>query len=106
MGPSDQLQVVQARTGDQVTLAIRGELDLLTAPLLATAVEEVIASDCSKVVLDCAQLTYLDSTGIAVLIRAWDGMKGRATMPVVVTNITDEVRRVLDVCGIISLVTE
>lgn len=106
MGASDELQVASSRAGDQVTLAIQGELDLLTAPVLATAVDEVIASGASKIVLDCTELAYLDSSGIAVLIQAWDGMKGRATMPVVVTNISDEVRRVLDVCGVIDLVTE
>lgn len=106
MGPADQLQIVQTHAGGEVRLAIRGELDLLTAPLLAAAVERVIASDVPKVVLDCEELTYLDSTGIAVLIRAWDGMKGRATAPVVVTNLSESVRRVLDVCGIINLVTE
>ncbi|QXC62204.1 STAS domain-containing protein [Aquihabitans sp. G128] len=103
---NEAFHVATHRTGFTETVTVTGELDLATAPALAAAVSEAIAAGVGKIVLDASGLTYIDSIGISLLVRAWNEMKGRATMPVVVTNLQPNVRRVLEVCGIVNLVTE
>jgi anti-sigma B factor antagonist len=50
-------------------VTVTGELDLLTAPELERALERVVAGGAERVVLDLRALAFLDSTGIAVIIR-------------------------------------
>jgi anti-anti-sigma factor len=52
-----------------ITLALTGELDLDSADKLEEAVREVCASD-AGLVIDLRKVTFLDSTGLRVLIIA------------------------------------
>jgi len=99
-------RVGRHRSGSTETLVLTGELDLATAPQLAAAVDAAIAEGVGKIVIDAAALSFIDSAGVNVLVHAWHDLKGRATMPVVITDLQPMVRRVLDVCGITGLVTE
>lgn len=94
------------RSGDDWTVAVGGAIDLATAPELAEAVQSIIDQGASTIVIDCAELTYLDSSGVNVLIDAWQQMRERTPMPVVVRRLQPSVERVLEVCGITGLVTE
>ena len=50
-------------------LTVRGELDLATAPLLATAVEEQLDARPSALVIDLTPTTFMDSSGARQLAR-------------------------------------
>lgn len=63
------LTVQQLDEGLQLRLALRGELDLSNAKTAKAALTAAFASD-KKVVVDLAQLEFLDSTGIALLVDA------------------------------------
>ena len=47
---------------------ISGELDAYTAPELRDKLEEVMAAGRTWVIADLKQLTYLDSTGLGILV--------------------------------------
>ncbi|HEX2577961.1 MAG TPA: STAS domain-containing protein [Aquihabitans sp.] len=94
------------RTDDGVTIHVAGSIDISTAPQLAEVVDAEIGAGAPKIVLDGTDLEFMDSTGISVLVKAWQAMQGRATMPVVVRNLRPSVIHILEVCGIHSLVTE
>lgn len=100
------LQIDVQAAGSEARLVIVGEIDLATAPLLSEAFAQVIEGEPSRVVLDCAGLTFLDSSGIQVLVAAWEQLKDRATMPVVLTNVSPLVKQVLEACGVRSLLME
>jgi anti-sigma B factor antagonist len=59
-----------ARGGQRVTL--RGELDLATAGRLEAAIEQAG----SPVMLDLSGLTFMDSTGVRVLLQAAERAPG------------------------------
>lgn len=67
------------RTGFAVTvdssdrstvLKLDGELDVATAPALEEAMASAFGADPSSMVVDLTDLTFLDSTGIRVLVTA------------------------------------
>jgi anti-sigma B factor antagonist len=49
---------------------VGGEIDLSTAPLLRSDLARLISANDGDVFVDCAQLTFIDSTGVAVLLEA------------------------------------
>lgn len=53
---------------DVVVVAVRGEVDALTAPQLTAAIDEVIAASPSAVVIDLSGVDFLGSVGMSVLI--------------------------------------
>jgi anti-sigma B factor antagonist len=54
--------------GGHVIVALRGELDLLYAPAVATALGAVAARQ-PRIILDLARLEFIDVTGVAALAR-------------------------------------
>ncbi|HWO47921.1 MAG TPA: STAS domain-containing protein [Solirubrobacterales bacterium] len=83
------------------TIAVRGELDLSTAPELEVPLEETLESGEGSVLIDLSQCEFIDSTGIALIVRAWQrldsGENGRA---LVICSHNEQVRRVLEITGL------
>jgi anti-anti-sigma factor len=72
------------------TLLLRGELDMATVQELQGKIAETMIAG-QAVIMDMAQLTFLDSNAIHCLVRTW-----KATgHPVVLQNTTPAVRRIL-----------
>ena len=61
-----------SRTDDAqgVVLALSGELDIASAPELEQRLSELMAEGHLRVLLDLNELSFVDSPGISVLIRA------------------------------------
>jgi anti-sigma B factor antagonist len=55
---------------DAALLVVNGELDTLTAPELDAALRELVAEPHRVLVVDLSGVTFLASSGLAVLIRA------------------------------------
>ena len=53
----------------QAVVQVKGEVDGHTAPLLETSLAELADSGTRYIVLDIAEVTSLDSTGLAALVR-------------------------------------
>ncbi len=64
-----QFDVERTTVAGRPALTVRGELDLATAPALATAVEAHLAADPSALVLDLTPTTFMDSSGARELVR-------------------------------------
>lgn len=75
MPPSDisvkdgLLTVSRFDEGAQICVAVRGELDLSNAATLEAALAEAIDSG-KKILIDLSRLEFLDSTGVALIVRA------------------------------------
>ena len=62
---------VELRTQDGVAvLTVHGELDQDTAPPLRTLLDQALDAGARRVVVDCADLAFCDSTGLNVLLGA------------------------------------
>jgi anti-anti-sigma factor len=83
------------------TISIRGELDLSTAPELEGPLEEALASDEGALLIDLSQCEFIDSTGIALIVRAWQRLdSGENGRVLAICSHNDQVRRVLEITGL------
>jgi anti-sigma B factor antagonist len=88
------------------TVVVRGELDLATVPRLSATVTE--HGDARLLVLDLNAVTFIDSTGVRLLIEADRACAGAGSRLVVLAD-DGPVRRVLDLCeldGRLAVVTD
>jgi anti-anti-sigma factor len=50
-------------------LAVRGEIDIATSPRLIAALNDVVADTTGAVLVDLSSVEFMDSTGLALLVR-------------------------------------
>jgi stage II sporulation protein AA (anti-sigma F factor antagonist) len=85
-------------------ISVRGELDLDTAPQLDQLLTSTIASSYAAVAIDLAECEFIDSTGIAVIVKAWhefaDSARDSGSDGFVLCSPSGQVRRVLDITGL------
>jgi anti-anti-sigma factor len=87
-------------------LTVRGELDMNTAPELERKLEEALADSDARIMLDLSECEFIDSTGIALIVRAWqrlDGNGGGGRL--VLCCINHQVRRLLKITGVESSIS-
>ena len=56
--------------GDAVSVAVAGEIDLSTADQLDAAIREAEETETNRIVVDLSDLSFVDSTGLGVLLDA------------------------------------
>jgi anti-sigma B factor antagonist len=95
----DQLLIDVRHEKDRVVLSLRGELDLASAPLLQSEVESREITTATTVVLDLQELTFIDSTGLRVLLSAHDRSR-QAGQEFAVTRGSQQVQRLLSITGV------
>lgn len=63
------------RSNHATTLAIRGSLDINTAPQLGDEVDRIIAEKPNAVTVDLSGLDLIDSSGVAALVKLYKGVR-------------------------------
>jgi anti-sigma B factor antagonist len=63
-----QFEVHDAVVGGAHTISAAGELDMASAPELTAIIERVCAEGPSAITLDLSQLTFIDSTGLHIVV--------------------------------------
>jgi anti-anti-sigma factor len=88
-----------------VQLAVVGEIDMATADQLQVAIGEAVArAHTATVVIDLTDVTFCDSVGIGTLVRAHVEAARQGTV-VRISNPQRQIRRVLEITGVLDLLS-
>lgn len=89
------------------TFAVQGELDMNTAPELEEALEEALSGDGASIMLDLSECEFIDSTGIALIVRAWQQLEGNGSGSgrLVLCCFKPQVERLLKITGVGSSIS-
>ena len=89
-------------SGEPVVVTVRGEVDLATAPELESCVSRAFEGAPGAVILDLAALTFIDSSGLRVLVTlARDATTRGSSMAL--RNVPPHAQRVLDLTGLADI---
>lgn len=91
-------------TGRTVRLALSGELDIVSTPVLETTMAELSTSDAELVVVDLRGLQFMDSTGLHLLIQAQQQAHDLGRRFALVRG-PDQVQRLFDLTGLTETLT-
>jgi anti-sigma B factor antagonist len=87
--------------GGDVVVAVRGELDVLTAPFLWERMEPALSGVTGKLVFDLADMGFIDSMGLGVIVRAQSRLRGEApARQVIVRHLNAHARKVFEITGL------
>jgi anti-sigma B factor antagonist len=95
--PDFRITVTRGGSSDEPALiTVAGEVDLATSPDLEETLQRLVEAGCARLVVDFAELTFLDCSGITALMRA-ARLAREAGATFTVTNPRANVRRVFDI---------
>jgi anti-sigma B factor antagonist len=93
-GPAAWVEIERTAAGG-VTLQIGGELDLASVEEVREHIDAAMEQSTPAMIIDLGRLTFMDSTGIALLIQVANSVD-----EIEVRNPSAAVRRVIEVTGL------
>ena len=91
------------RDGDTVTVALHGEVDVLTVDQVRMALGEALAARPRQIVVDLAELSFIDSTGLGALVFGFQRARD-AAIQFRLARPSRGVRQVLVLSGLLEVV--
>ena len=88
--------------GSQLTVALDGRLDTTTAPQLDDELKTAL-DGITKLDFDLANLEYISSAGLRVLLSVQKVMNKQGEM--VVKNANEEIKEIFEVTGFVDILT-
>ena len=93
------MQIATTPGSDRYVITVSGEVDLATSPELDNAIISAIESGTSSVAIDLTDVSFMDSSGLGVIVRGLKRCReADKDLDLVITN-----ERVLKVFGITGL---
>jgi anti-sigma B factor antagonist len=96
------MNITTNKDGGKLTIGLEGRLDTTSAPQLEGILRESLRG-VTDLVMDFAQLAYISSAGLRVLLAAMKLMKKQGTM--VVRNVNETVMEVFEITGFADMLT-
>ncbi len=94
-----ELDVTVRKLDGTAVVVVAGEIDVYTSPLLQERLVEVLRDGISSIVLDLSAVTFLDSTGLGVLITCLKRCRS-AEGDLVLVTAQPNVLKVLEITGL------
>ncbi len=89
------MEIKTTTEGDTLTIAVSGRVDTVTAPELAAGLR---FGDAKRVVIDLANVPYMSSAGLRLLLTAHKEMVGKGG-ELQIANVQSAVMEVLEITG-------
>lgn len=93
------MEIQKNQEGNRLTITPIGRIDTITAPELETA---VVTDGLDELVFDLAQVDYVSSAGLRVLLSAQKKMAGKVMK---IANARPAVKEVFDITGFSDIFT-
>ena len=87
---------IEKKFSDVNTIVLSGRLDTVTAPQLEAELEKIL-SDSDALVLDMANLEYISSAGLRVILKAQKAMNTKGTMKLI--HVGESIMEGFDITG-------
>lgn len=86
----------------EIVAVLSGELDTVAAPEFETAMRPVLESKGRDIVIDCAELEYIASSGLRILLNILKNARATGSR-VVLRNVNDIIHDVLEMTGFVNI---
>jgi anti-sigma B factor antagonist len=102
--PSEFAITEQGPEAGHHVIAVRGEIDLFTAPDLKQVLTDAIEGGEHRVVIDLSEVSFLDSTALGVLIGAVKRLRSRGGALAIV-NTDPSIAKTFEITGLDQIFT-
>ncbi len=99
-GAGPTLSWEHSGTAASPVIALHGEIDLSTSPLLRATLVSLVDAGAQDLTVDMTDVTFVDSTGLGVLVGALQLLQARGGEGLTVRGVGPVVRRVFELTGL------
>ena len=93
------LEVDTSQRNGRNVLALRGEIDVYTAPRLRQALIDLVEKGARDILVDMSKVDFLDSTGLGVLVGGLKRVKANeGSLEIVATN--ERILKIFEITGL------
>ena len=96
------MEITKKQENTSLEIALAGRLDTTTAPQLEAVVKESL-DGITDLVLDFANLEYVSSAGLRVILASQKTMNKQGTM--VIRNVSNDIQEVFEITGFSDILT-
>src|SRR2546426_11060862 len=93
------LELETIKRDQQTVLAVRGEIDVYTAPRLRQAIVDLVDAGSTSIVVDMEKVDFLDSTGLGVLVEGLKRVRTRGGDLFIVVK-QDKILKIFEITGL------
>lgn len=99
------MNIKYAKRNDELTIYLYGEIDEYSAKGIRVKSDEIIENNCSvsAVTFDLSAVTFMDSTGIGMLLGRYKKLKSYQ-ITVYITGVNSHLDKILELSGIYRLI--
>ena len=97
------MQINLLKNGAELTIKLEGRLDFASAPEFENAINEHL-DGVDKLIIDLADLEYISSAGLRVMLKAQKIMNSKEMIVVNVNEIVMEVFGITGFCDILTII--
>lgn len=90
------MQVKEKSVGEVVVLELSGEIDINTSPQVRKVFDRLIKQEIKKVLLNFAEVGYIDSSGLATLVEMLQRLR-RLQGALRLCNLSEKVRGLFEI---------
>jgi anti-sigma B factor antagonist len=103
-GRPSSAELTTTHEGDgRWTVFVRGEVDVAELPRVRSCINELFADQPRHIVLDLTDMTFIDSSGLGVLVSALKRSRELDETTLVLRNLQEPVRRVFEITRLTEL---
>lgn len=89
--------------GKTSMVSIKGEIDIYSIENFRTSIEKEIQTQATQIILDCSELSYMDSTGMSVLIELRNKTKEMG-QKIIMMNPRPNIKKLLSLTGVDKII--
>jgi anti-sigma B factor antagonist len=93
------MEITKRKSGDTIVLELSGSLDIYTATDFKTYLQANVTAQQSKVVVNMEKLSYIDSSGIGMLIKSLNYIK-ELNGQLQLANLKESLQKIFKVAGL------
>lgn len=97
------MQLAKKKNGSLLTVALSGELDHHNAAAVREELDRLIAGGVTVLTLDMSGITFMDSSGIGVILGRYRRMSERGGK-LCISGLSGYAEKILKMAGVLSLI--
>jgi anti-anti-sigma factor len=101
MGPATDLKIEVASSPSEALVRCSGKITVATTDALLGQVRPLIPEN-KRVVLDLAQISYIDSSGLGAIVRLWS-TAGKSNCAFKITNLAPGIKELLAMTNLTTI---
>jgi anti-sigma B factor antagonist len=96
------MEITTQKNNDILIVAVSGRLDTITAPEFEKEIMALIVPENKRIIIDCADLSYISSSGLRVILMTLKKIKANGGN-LIICSLQESIKEVFNICGFTSL---